>query len=225
MEPSGIVGGIDPSGIVGGVALRTGTQADARLAATLHAGQISEGFLATLGPRFLTRLYRRVALFDGSFLLVAESTSGTRVGFLAGAIDVGSLYKRFLISDGLVAAVAAAPRLLRAWPRVLETLRHGSNDKSEPGTAELLSVAVDPLARGQGAGTLLVNGFVDEARRKGAVSAEVVVGSDNRGAISLYSRSGFEQVEEFELHPGTRSLLMRRSLARAPMRSHESRPT
>jgi ribosomal protein S18 acetylase RimI-like enzyme len=219
---------MEPSGGAGGVALRTGTRADARLAATLHAGQISEGFLATLGPRFLTRLYRRVALFDGSFLLVAESTSGTRVGFLAGAVDVGNLYRRFLISDGLVAAAASAPRLLRAWPRALETLRHGSSEKAEPGTAELLSVAVDPLARGQGAGRLLVNGFIDEARRKGAVSAEVVVGSDNRSAISLYSRSGFEQVEEFELHPGTRSLLMRRSLAgapRAPTPSQETRPT
>lgn len=198
---------------MGAAVLRVGTQADARAAASLHAGQIDEGFLASLGPGFLTRLYRRVAMFGGSFLLMAD-TPGGQGGFIAGALDVAALYKSFLLHDGAVAAFAAAPRLVRAWPRALETLRHGSGDKAEPGTAELLSIAVDPGSRGRGTGTLLVNGFIDEAGRKGATAAEVVVGAKNRAAISLYARSGFEQVDDFELHPGTRSLLMRRSLLR-----------
>jgi ribosomal protein S18 acetylase RimI-like enzyme len=205
---------MEPSGGRGAAALRVGTEADARRAADLHVGQIDEGFLASLGPRFLTRLYRRVALFEGSFLLMAD-VSGTPVGFLAGALDVGALYRRFLLKDGPLATIASAPRLIRAWPRALETLRHGSSDKAAPGTAELLSVAVDPAARGQGAGMLLVSGFIDEARRKGATAAQVVVGADNRTAVSLYSRSGFEQADKFELHPGTTSLLMRRSLSGA----------
>ena len=205
---------MEPSGGVGTASIRVGTVADAQLAACLHSGQITEGFLASLGPRFLARLYRRVALFEGSFLLVAD-VSGKPVGFLAGALDVGALYKRFLLSDGLVAALTSAPRLVRTWPRALETLRHGSGDKAGPGTAELLSIAVDPTSRGHGTGALLVNGFVDEARNGGASGAEVVVGADNRAAVSLYSRSGFEQADEFELHPGTRSLLMRLSLSGA----------
>ena len=45
---------------------------DAAAAAALHAGQIGEGFLTFLGPRFLRRLYRRVARTPGSFLLVVE---------------------------------------------------------------------------------------------------------------------------------------------------------
>ena len=92
--------------------LRLGTRADARASALLHAGQIDEGFLSTLGPSFLARLYRRVALSDDSFLLIADA-SGKRVGFLAGALDVASLYKRFLIRDGVIAGVAAAPRLIQ----------------------------------------------------------------------------------------------------------------
>lgn len=205
---------MEPSGGVGAAALRVGTVADAQMAAALHAGQITEGFLASLGPRFLTRLYRRVSLFEGSFLLMAD-VSGQPVGFLAGAMDMSALYKRFVLSDGVVAALVSAPRLVRAWPRALETLRHGSGDKAESGTAELLSVAVDPVSRGHGAGTLLVNGFIDEARRRGAARAQVVVGADNDPAISLYSRSGFEKADDFELHPGTKSLLMRRSLSGA----------
>jgi ribosomal protein S18 acetylase RimI-like enzyme len=205
---------MEPSGGVGAAKMRNGTEADAPEAAKLHVGQIDEGFLASLGPRFLTRLYRRVALFEGSFLLIAD-VSGTTIGFLAGALDLGALYKRFILSDGAPAAIASAPRLIRAWPRALETLHRGSSEKAPPGTAELLSVAVDPTARGHGAGTLLVSGFIDEASRKGASAAQVVVGADNHRAVSLYSRSGFEQVDDFELHPGTRSLLMRRSLPEA----------
>ena len=198
---------------MGAAVLRVGTQADARAAASLHGGQIDEGFLASLGPRFLARLYRRVVLFDGSFLLMAD-TPASQGGFIAGALDVGAFYKSFLVHDGAVAAIAAAPRLVRAWPRALETLRHGSSGNAETGAAELLSIAVDPGSRGRGTGALLVNGFIDEARRRGATAAQVVVGANNRSAISLYARSGFEQVDDFELHPGTRSLLMRRSLPR-----------
>ena len=43
------------------VVVRLGTAADAGAAARLHAGLITEGFLARLGPRFLRHLYRRVA--------------------------------------------------------------------------------------------------------------------------------------------------------------------
>jgi ribosomal protein S18 acetylase RimI-like enzyme len=63
---------------------------------------------------------------------------------------------------------------------------------------------------------LLVTAFLDEARGLGATAAQVVVGGNNRAAISLYQRSGFEQIDDFELHPGTRSLLMRRSLLGNP---------
>ncbi len=51
--------------------IRSGTVEDATVAARLHAEQISTGFLSYLGPRFLERLYRRVVLWDGGFLLVA----------------------------------------------------------------------------------------------------------------------------------------------------------
>ena len=59
-----------------GMVLRTGTVADAAAAAALHAGQISEGFLSILGPRFLTKLYRRVARTPGSFLLRRPGWNG-----------------------------------------------------------------------------------------------------------------------------------------------------
>ncbi len=62
------------------------------------------------------------------------------------------------------AAVASGGRLLRSWRQVMETLRHGTGSAGEG--AELLAVAVDPSARGRGAGTLLVEGFLTEVGRR-----------------------------------------------------------
>jgi ribosomal protein S18 acetylase RimI-like enzyme len=196
------------AGGIASVTIRTGTRADAAAAARLHAGQISEGFLASLGTGFLTRLYRRVACSDGSFLLVADE-DGDQVGFLAGTLDVGKLYKTFLVRDGAYAAIVAAPRLLKAWPRALETLRHGGREKSAGGSAELLAIAVDPGRRGSRIGARLVERFLGEVRVGGTRTAHVVVGATNLPAIAVYERSGFEAAETFELHPGTKSVLMR----------------
>ena len=185
--------------------LRTGTYGDAASAAALHAEQISEGFLAFLGPRFLRRLYQRVVLDPGSFLLVVES-EGRILGFLAGSTDVAALYRAFVLRDGVPAVFACSGRLIRSWRRVLETLRHGSGTAGAG--AELLAVAVDPAARGRGAGTRLVEGFLAEIASRGRDAAHVVVAAGNDTAVALYRGSGFQTADRFELHRGTESLLM-----------------
>jgi len=186
--------------------LRSGTVDDAGAAAALHAGQISEGFLSILGPRFLGRLYGRIVRTPDSFLLIVQDGRQT-VGFLAGSCDVSGLYRSFVLRDGLVAALASTGQILRSWRRVMETLRHGASGAA-PG-AELLAIAVDPAARGRGVGILLVNGFLHEVEHRGQGAAHVVVAADNQTAIALYGRAGFWAAEKFELHPGTESLLMR----------------
>ncbi len=204
---------VDPSGALGRpspavITVRRGTVRDAGSAAVLHASQISEGFLSFLGPHFLEHLYRRIALSDQSFLLVAQSEAGP-AGFIAGSTDVSGLYRSFLWHDGVKAALGAAGRLVAGWRRVIETLRHGSAGGTGVGRgAELLAVAVDPSCQGRGVGRQLVGAFLDEVGNRGLEAAHVVVGADNTGAVSLYERAGFVTVDRFELHPGTESLLM-----------------
>ena len=190
------------------VTIRTGKNDDAGAAACLHAVRIGDGFLSFLGPPFLTRLYRRIARTPASFLLIADA-SGDVVGFVAGSTDVGGLYRSFLIRDGVAAGLAAAPRLVRGWRRVLETLRHGSGVGAGSGRGtELLALAVDTGHEGRGVGTTLVAAFLDRVATSGVTEAFVVVGADNAGAIALYARAGFVAGDEFELHAGTRSLVM-----------------
>lgn len=202
--------GTRPEG--GQVLVRAGTPADAGFAASLHTSQISEGFLPRLGTRFLGRLYRRISESCTSFLLIAE-IDGQPIGFLAGTESTSGLYKEFALKDGFAAALASAPRLMLALPRVIETLRHGTRAVATTGrVSELLSVAVDPAAEGRGAGSSLITEFVTESRRRGIGRAHVVVGASNSRAVSVYERAGFAALEEFELHPGVGSLLMERAL-------------
>ena len=209
MGPNGARGPGEPAAAGGSpVAIRVGDAGDAAAAAALHAGRIGDGFLSFLGPAFLTRLYRRIAHTPSSFLVVADS-SGRVVGFIAGSADVGGLYKSFLVRDGMAAGLAAAPRLLRSWRRVVETLRHGTADGAGTGRGtELLAIAVDPAHEGRGIGSALVGALLDHVGDSGAGEAYVVVGADNAGAIALYGRSGFVAGDEFELHAGTRSVVM-----------------
>jgi ribosomal protein S18 acetylase RimI-like enzyme len=199
---------VDGSGHGLEVSVSTATDADAAVAAGLHVGQISEGFLSLLGTRFLQRLYRRIRVHPQSFLLMANAR-GTPVGFIAGSTDVAGLYRSFLWRDGVLAALQAAGPLARGWRRVFETLRHGASDRTTTARgAELLSVAVAQDWRGRGTGRLLVTAFLAEAAARGSGAAHVVVGADNDGAVALYEQAGFVALERFELHPGTPSLLM-----------------
>jgi len=180
-----------------------GTEADAPGAAALHAAEISEGFLPTLGPVFLRRLYRRIVRSEGSFLLVSSDELGL-VGMASATEDVGGLYRAFLVKDGPAAAVAAAPRLLRSWRKVIETLHYPAAERALP-SAELLSVAVAPRGRGQGLGAELVAGVNEELRRRGVDDAKVVAAADNKAALRLYEAAGYRRTATIEVHGGAPS--------------------
>ena len=188
------------------ISVRLGEPRDASTAASLHARLINEGFLSSLGARFLGRLYSRITRAEGSFLLIAQAQQST-VGFIAGSVSVSRLYRSFLLRDGVAAFLGAPVRLVLSSPRVLETLRHGRGDEVIEG-GELLAVAVDPTWRGQHVGGQLVDAFLREIEERGLSAAHVVVGAENAAAIAMYRRAGFAPARTFELHRGTQSLVM-----------------
>jgi ribosomal protein S18 acetylase RimI-like enzyme len=194
--------------------LRTALPADAAAAAAMHGALITEGFLSSLGPRFLRLLYRRITRSPGSFLVLAEADAAA-VGFIAGSVSVGRLYREFLARDGVRAAVSAPHRLVAAWPRALETLRHPRDGAVGPARAELLAVAVAPAWRGRQIGTRLVERFLDDVAERGAERAHVVVGADNAVAQAMYRQAGFTATRRFELHRGVTSVLMETDVPRA----------
>lgn len=184
--------------------VRPATDADLSQVADLHASRISEGFLSSLGVPFLARLYRRVLASADSFVLVADHGTVPTVGFVAGVADVGGLYRRFLIRDGLVAGVRAAPRLVRSLPRVLETLRYPTSASGLP-DAEILAVAVGADMGGQGIGRALVAAAIEQFQRSGIRSAKVVTTPENAAALAMYRSCGFATTTAIEVHPGRAS--------------------
>lgn len=80
--------------------------------------------------------------------------------------------------------------------------------EGEPGTWRIRGMATAPEARGQGAGTAVLNALLEHARSHGAqrVWANVRV-----GARTLYERAGLRVVsEEFELPDIGAHVVMRR---------------
>ena len=59
------------------------------------------------------------------------------------------------------------------------------------GEAELLTIAVDPPAQGQGVGTRLMRRFLEELDQRGAEQVFLEVAETNAPARALYTKAGF----------------------------------
>jgi glycosyltransferase involved in cell wall biosynthesis/ribosomal protein S18 acetylase RimI-like enzyme len=190
------------------VELRAAVAADAPALAAMHVDRIDEGFLSSLGPRFLRRLYKRIIAAPGAFAIVAVDECGV-VGFVAVATDVPALYKAFVLRDGVGAGLVAAPRLARSARRAFETLRYPATEGTGGGddlpAAEILSVGVAPRATRRGVGTRLLAAALDELRARDVDAVKVVAGADNDAALGLYERSGFARERTIAVHAGTPS--------------------
>jgi ribosomal protein S18 acetylase RimI-like enzyme len=196
-----------------GITLRFATVTDVDAVAALHAERISEGFLVTLGPAFLRRLYRRIVQSSQAFVLVADAPIGPggprRVrGFIACADDTGALYREFLVHDGAVAAVAATRGVARAPRAVFETLRYGLRGGDESHGAEVLATAVAADYVRRGVASRLARAAVEELHRRGATSARVVTAVGNVGAVRAYEHGGFHTDGIDEVHHGVPQQLL-----------------
>ncbi|PWR20884.1 ribosomal protein S18-alanine N-acetyltransferase [Zavarzinia compransoris] len=58
---------------------------------------------------------------------------------------------------------------------------------------EVITIAVDPAARGRGLGRALLGAGLDRAARAGAARAFLEVAVDNDAALALYRRAGFAE--------------------------------
>ena len=195
--------------------VRFATVADVDSVAALHAERISEGFLVTLGPAFLRRLYRRIATSPRAFVIVMDDPEhNPRVcGFVAVAESTSALYREFLVHDGLAAGLAATRGIVRSPRAVVETLRYGlrgggDGGREQPAGAEVLATAVAADCGKRGIGTRLVRAAVEELTRRGAVSARVVTATGNLAAVRAYERGGFRLSGIDEVHRGVPQQLL-----------------
>lgn len=193
----------------GSVEIRPAMTDDARAIANLHLETIDTGFLSSLGSSFLTLLYRSLVTSDSGVVGVAADEDGTVVGFIASAVDTGAFYREFLRRHLVEAVWRLIPALFRpgTWRRIWETLRYGTVEHSDV-SAELLSLAIAPVARRRGLAKRLVSTLQNEMIARGSAAIKVVVGGDNDQAIRLYAACGFAPERTIEVHEGDESLEM-----------------
>src|SRR5262249_46639468 len=129
---------------------------------------------------------------------------GRIVAFCAAAENVGGLYREFMLRDGIAAGVRSAPRLLRALPHVVETLRYPATTERLP-DAEILAVVTDAESAGRGWGSLVLHETLDELERRGSTSVKVVAGASNAAALRLYERCGFAPQQRISIHDNVES--------------------
>jgi ribosomal protein S18 acetylase RimI-like enzyme len=182
------------------VRIRKAQPEDSRAIAALHARQIPWGLLSRLGEEFVGNFYEALFRSPFGFGFLAEE-NGRLLGFATGVVDWRPFYKTFLRSRlGLAVRALISGLGEGRWRRLLETSRYAASDGLPP--AELVSIALEPDARGSGVGKDLVHCVLEEfsARRVNAV--RVTAGSTNAPANRLYERAGFRLYGNVEIHPG-----------------------
>ncbi len=195
------------------VDIRKAQPSDARDMAALHRDRLPHGFFAALGLPYLA-VYHRSFMASFNAVSLVACRDGQVVGLLAGAINAHA-HQRLTIrqsgvrlaSVGLV-ALLLRPRLaaqflgtrgVRYLRGLAKALRpRGQSRSSGPpaggghgDVAVLTHIAVDEDAEGSGAGTALVEAFVNRVRASGAAQRIELVTLTDGGASAFYERLGW----------------------------------
>jgi GNAT superfamily N-acetyltransferase len=184
--------------------------------AQLHIQGIKTGFLSKLGNRFLIRLYRDMARTPGSVVFVARNEENSIIGFAAGTVDTGKMYKRILLRCGWLYCIMLLPRafdpdvLKKIIETMLYSVRFGRRVKLPftkntsnivmPVRAELLSIVVDGKNRGKNIGRQLVSALETFFKDHAVGVYKVVTLSTDNSANAFYGHCGFALSTRFTHH-------------------------
>lgn len=186
----------------------------ARLA-ELHRKAITGGFLATLGDRFLRKLYATLCSSPHAAVYV-ERQDQRIVGFIVGSVATGKVYREFIRSAGATAALAILPKLVswRVLKRVVETALYPARRQADdsPG-AEVLNFCVASGQRGRGVGQRLFAALTEDFQERGLERLRIVTGSSQRSAQRFYESAGARPVGQTQVHKGEESLVYEYDLA------------
>jgi len=192
-----------------------------RHVAMLHAANIERGFLATLGLPFLALMYQAIDEVPEA-VLITEEQDDRVLGFVSGGLGMRPIYRQ-LLRHPLRLATSLAPSLLRParLKRILDIVAYGRKTDGEASLphAELLSIAVDPAARGTGVSERLYARLVREFALRGVGAFRITVGDSLARAHAYYRRMGALAVGREEVHAGEGSVVY---VHRIPARGNDA---
>jgi GNAT superfamily N-acetyltransferase len=170
------------------------TSEHAAQVARLHIEGIKEGFIGSLGSKFVYYLYQAIVESDKAFGFVA--VKGDKVlGFVSCAENTGTVYMMMLKRNFFRLFWAYLPKILhlKNIKKVAETLLYPVRSRNVLPPAELLSVVVAKEARGLGLGGKLVEASKEEFRRRGVTVFKTTV-DELFPANDFYKHIGFKHV-------------------------------
>lgn len=179
--------------------------------ASIHIAQITGGFLTTLGPKVLARVYRSIAASQHAFLIVAQQNEQV-VGFVCGCFDTGKLYRDVICKNAFPFLIAGVRKALslETLRKIWETLVYPNKEQpSGIPTEEILNFCVSPTIQRTGLGSTLMIALSRKFAENGVSAIRIVTGAEQKSAISFYEKIGADKVHEFEVHRGTTSYIYR----------------
>ena len=181
-----------------------------RQVAHLHAANLDQGFLATMGVGFLAELYRAIDKCPQSVLIV-KCEQGKVVGFVSGVAAPMSVVYRRLMRRFLIWSMPLFPVLVSParMSRVAEILRYAKSESPHRDlpTPELLSIVVAPNCRGKGLAESMYADLIDYFRQMQVAQFKIVVGEKLLPAQKFYVCMGAQPLAEMELHQGVKSVV------------------
>lgn len=178
--------------------------------ARLHASNLDQGFLSTLGVPFLSELYRAIEECSGT-ILITKSEQGKVVGFTAGLSAPMSVIYRHMMRRvhlwvwSLIPVLFSLGRIKQFIEIFLYT--RSESDRGGVPVAELLSIALVPAWRGKGIAEAMYSELVDYFRKMNIRQFKIVVGEELTPAHRFYQRMGAQAVGQVEVHGGKRSVV------------------
>lgn len=177
--------------------------------AQLHCEQINQGFLATLGPSFLSLLYEAIDK-DKSSVLIAKEDDGKVIGFVSGAVSLHPIYKRLLYRPfSLFIILTSCFFSISKLSKIFEILFIGKNNPILKGLPqhELLTIVVDPEHQGQGHAEDLFASLCNHFNAANVKNFKIIVGLDLARAHAFYLKMGCTVAGEMQVHKGKHSLV------------------
>ncbi len=174
----------------------------------LHLRAFPGFFLSFLGPSFLREFYRSFLDDEAGLGFVSLDDRGRVIGVVVGPVSPAGYFKRLLWRRWWAFAFASARTFLarpRIAPRLVRALAYRGETPAGPSRALLSSIAVDPEARGGGAGAALVERFLAEVRRRGSKGCFLTTDAENNDLVNrFYLRLGWMRESTYRTPEGRR---------------------
>ena len=180
--------------------------------AELHVTMIPDGFLSSLGVKFLSLLYEAIDKSERNFLDMALNEDGYVIGFVAGGSSYSEVYFYFIRNPyRFICSFKFNVLLLTKIIGVLEVLLKtlGGKKEHENQPAELYSIAVVDSEQRGGVAKGLFENLVDYFALRGYCSFVIRVGVHLSNAHAFYLKQGAVKQSSVKFHGNRSSVVYR----------------